>query len=330
MPKIERSDATARPPSSPRGVRSVRRPRTSTAAVGAVCAALLVSGCSSPDSPEAAEKDPSGLLTALAHAAPGSETAGTIAFTNSAEFRKLYEDDPKWFGFTDPLGSPVLNPPYQAPGDHGFDPADVDLSLLLGYRTGLLLGSFDAERTVSELKADGYRQRERDGRTVLVAPDEERPGPDLFLEVSDREIAYGRRAEDLDRVDADREGSLAEDPEYRWLSDCLGKVYRADITHRGDGETVSLVAIGQVAGAPGGTSGVICAPLEDERTAERAAEALEEVVEEEADRYRGSEVTVVRGDRPGVKVTVPDRPEHRRAGRLLTADLKLLMALDAL
>ncbi|WP_051717597.1 hypothetical protein [Streptomyces megasporus] len=331
MPNSERSDTTV-PPASARRTRSPRR-RMSAAVVGVACAALLASGCGpgeDAEQPDTLGKNPSGLLTALAHAAPRDGASETVAFMNSAEFRKLSEADPEWFGFTDPLGSPALYPRFRKPEDQGFDTKDVELSLVLGDMTGLLLGSFDAERVTSTLKADGYRERDQDGRTVLAEPDEEGPAPHLVWEVSDRGIAYGAQPDRLGQVDAARGDSLADDPDHRWLSDCLGEVYRVDITRRGDDETVPLIGIGQVAGAPGKTSGVICAPLADASTAERAAEELEKVVEDKADRYRGSEVTVLTGDRPGVRVTVPDRPEYRRAGRLLNKDLDLIIALGGL
>ncbi|GAA2405991.1 hypothetical protein GCM10010420_37330 [Streptomyces glaucosporus] len=333
MPNRERPDTTALPSLLPRGTRSARR-RIPAAVAGALCAALLASGCGPGEDagkgPGASGKDPSGLLTALAHAAPRDGAGETVAFMNSAEFRKLSEAHPEWFGFTDPLGSPALHPQFREPEDMGIGTEDVELSLALGDMTGLLLGSFDAERVTTTLKADGYRESEQDGRTVLAEPDEKGPAPHLVWEVSDRGIAYGARPDRLEQVGAEPGGSLADDPGHQWLADCLGKVYRVDITRRGDDETVPLIGIGQAAGDPGKTSGVICAPTEDERTAERAAKELEEVVGEKGDRYRGSEVTVLRGDRPGVKVTVPDRPEHRRAGRLLTKDLDLVIALGGL
>ncbi|WP_265584397.1 hypothetical protein [Streptomyces antimycoticus] len=41
-------------------------------------------------------------------------------------------------------------------------------------------------------------------------------------------------------------------------------------------------------------------------------------------------MTVLTGDSPGVKVTVPDRPEDKRAGRLLTSNIDLQLALSDL
>ncbi|MEU1944549.1 MULTISPECIES: hypothetical protein [unclassified Streptomyces] len=41
-------------------------------------------------------------------------------------------------------------------------------------------------------------------------------------------------------------------------------------------------------------------------------------------------MTVLTGDSPGVKVTVPDRPGDKRAGRILTSDIDLQLALSEL
>ncbi|MFE5163427.1 hypothetical protein ACFRNT_34065 [Streptomyces sp. NPDC056697] len=41
-------------------------------------------------------------------------------------------------------------------------------------------------------------------------------------------------------------------------------------------------------------------------------------------------MTVLTGDSPRVKVTVPDRPGDKRAGRILTSDIGLQLALSEL
>lgn len=294
----------------------------------AVCAALLASGCGPDAQGKAGEPEPSRLLTALAHAAPEGEERRSISFVDAVALRKLSKTEPERFGFTDPLGGPTLRNGLRGAEEHGIDPGDVELSLVLGRGTGLLLGSFDEKEITARTEADGYERREQDGRTLLVAPEEQRP--DMVLQVSGDKLAYASEAGDLAQVGAAREDSLAEDPDHRWLSDCLGEVYRVDITRQKKKTAVPLVAVGQGATSPEKTFGVVCAPTGDERAAERAARALEEAVAEDADDYRGAEVSVVRGERPGVKVTVPDRPEHRRAGRLLFADLELLFALASL
>ncbi|GDY41825.1 hypothetical protein SANT12839_027070 [Streptomyces antimycoticus] len=91
-----------------------------------------------------------------------------------------------------------------------------------------------------------------------------------------------------------------------------------------------LSATGQLAKSAKGTSGVICALTDGKRTAERAADRLKSVIGQRAPRFDGAKVTVLTGDSPGVKVTVPDRPEDKRAGRLLTSNIDLQLALSDL
>jgi hypothetical protein len=101
-------------------------------------------------------------------------------------------------------------------------------------------------------------------------------------------------------------------------------VYRAGFSGK---DAIRITATGELAKSAKRTSGVICAPARDEKTVNKAATVPRSVISKEAERCAGSKVTVLTGDSPAVKVTVPDRPRDKRAGRLLVTDYELHIAL---
>jgi hypothetical protein len=205
---------------------------------------------------------------------------------------------------------------------YGMEPENAELAVTVGRDSyhGFWAGEFDAAAVASDLANDGYTEREADGGPVWEAPDVE-----LTLRVTDERVSWGQGS-DFDPSVFTAGRPLTEEPRYPALSECLGDVYRADFAEGFPGDPMTSYAIGQVAESAEETSEVLCVTNDSEATAEQAAERLRQEIEGGGDRFRGSEVTLLEGDVPGVRVTVPQHGDQL-PGRLLSQDIDLVTAL---
>ncbi|WP_143645167.1 hypothetical protein [Streptomyces antioxidans] len=293
----------------------------------------LTTGCSSGSG---GDYSPSALLDAVGHISAAEAKGAQVSYLDAARVRSLENDekgekgdsrggkgDSQRFRTVGRAGSPLLTGYRFNARAYGLDPAMIDVDVTNGY-AGHWQGSFDADRITAKLKAGEFARRTWRGETVWTKDG-------ITLQVSKDKISFGYAGKDLSSVRPAKGKSLADDPDYRALGDCLGDVYRVDFgVEKKPGDPVRLSATGQLAKSAQQTSGVICALTDGKRTAERAADRLKSVIRQRAPRYDGAKVTVLTGDSPGVKVTVPDRPGDKRAGRLLVSDIDLQLALAKL
>lgn len=303
---------------------SPRRPRL-VAAAGVVCAfALLVTGCGS-DSDGGGGGD---LLGALDRLAPDDKAEDMVTWVDAEKVRPLAKEDERRFKYTSQnLGSPLLGGYTGWPmKSYGIDTDQIDRVVSAGQKTGVWEGSFDADGITAKMEKDGYRKAEKDGHTVWS-----KEGESVSFEITDDGISYVTKDVGWGLIDPEKD-SYGDDPDFRWVAKCFGDdLYRADFYKPSPKEPVRLMGTGQAAKSADETYEVLCARTDSEKTAEKAATALRKVIKEEPKRYKGSEVTVLDGDEPGVKVNVPDDPDSgREAGRLLVTDYSLLLALGDL
>ncbi len=279
----------------------------------------LTTGCSSGSG---GDDSPSALMDAVGHISTAGTKGAQVSYLDAARVRSLEKGDSRRFRAVGQAGSPLMTGYRFNAHAYGLDPAMIDTDVTNGY-AGHWQGSFDADHVTAKLKAGGFTRRAWHGETVWTKDG-------ITLQVSKSEISFGYAGKDLSAVRPAKGESVADDPDYRALGDCLGDVYRVDFGGKDPKDPVRLSATGQLAKSAKQTSGVICALTDGKRTAERAADRLKSVIRQRAPRFDGAKVTVLTGDSPGVKVTVPDRPGDKRAGRLLISDIDLQLALSRL
>ncbi|MEE4597094.1 hypothetical protein V2J94_35280 [Streptomyces sp. DSM 41524] len=280
---------------------------------------VLTTGCSSGSG---GDDSPSALMDAVGHISIAGATGAQVSYLDAARVRSLEKGDSQRFRAVGQAGSPLMTGYRFNAHAYGLDPAMIDTDVTNGY-AGHWQGSFDADRVTAKLKTGGFARRTWHGETVWTKDG-------ITLQVAKDEISFGYAGKDLSAVRPAKGKSVADDPDYRALGDCLGDVYRVDFGGKNPKDPVRLSATGQLAKSAKQTSGVICALTDGKRTAERAADRLKSVIHQRAPRFDGAKVTVLTGDSPGVKVTVPDRPGDKRAGRLLISDIDLQLALSKL
>ncbi|MBP8538596.1 hypothetical protein [Streptomyces sp. MK37H] len=291
--------------------------------IGGIAFACLLSalttGCSSG---AGGDDSPSALMDAVGHISTAGAAGAQVSYLDAARVRSLEKGDSQRFRAVGQAGSPLMTGYRFNAHAYGLDPAMIDTDVTNGY-AGHWQGSFDADRVTAKLKAGGFARRTWHGETVWTKDG-------ITLQVAKDEISFGYAGKDLSAVRPAKGKSVADDSDYRALGDCLGDVYRVDFGGKNPKDPVRLSATGQLAKSAKQTSGVICALTGGKRTAERAAGRLKSVIHQRAPRFDGAKVTVLTGNSPGVKVTVPDRPGDKRAGRLLISDIDLQLALSKL
>ncbi|MEV6133318.1 hypothetical protein AB0M05_42070 [Streptomyces violaceusniger] len=299
------------------------RERFRTGGIALACLlSALTTGCSSGSG---GDDSPSPLMAAVGHISVAGATGAQVSYLDADRVRSLEKGGSQRFRTVGQAGSPLLSGYRFNAHAYGLDPAMIDTDVTNGY-AGHWDGSFDADGITAKLKAGGFARSTWHGETIW-----KKEG--ITLRVARDELSFGFAGKDLSSVRPAKGKSLADDPDYQALDRCLGDVYRVDFGGKNAEHaknTVRLSATGQRAKSAKETSGVICALTDGKRTAERAAGRLKSVIEQRAPRFDGAKVTVLTGDSPGVRVTVPDRPGDKRAGRILTSDIDLQLALSKL
>ncbi|MFF4478086.1 hypothetical protein ACFY1A_13885 [Streptomyces sp. NPDC001520] len=296
------------------------RERFRTGGIALACLlSALTTGCSSGPG---GDDSPSPLMAAVGHISVAGATGAQVSYLDADRVRSLEKGDSQRFRTVGQAGSPLLSGYRFNAHAYELDPAMIDTDVTNGY-AGHWDGSFDADGITAKLKTGGFTRSTWHGETIW-----KKEG--ITLRVAQDEISFGFAGKDLSTVRPAKGKSLADDPDYRALDRCLGDAYRVDFGGKNAKGAVRLSATGQLAKSATETSGVICALTDGKRTAERAADRLKSVIEQRAPRFDGAKVTVLTGDSPGVKVTVPDRPGDKRAGRILTSNIDLQLALSEL
>ncbi len=288
--------------------------------VALFCVVLVAAsaGCSGSD-------DGAGgaVLDGLERVRYTGEPPAAVTVVDAERAGELLAEDERRFAFVDGLGTPLLSDFAVPEHRYGLEEKNADLAVTVGTGAyyGFWTGEFDEGAVTADLADDGYAERQADGGPVWEAPEDE-----LTLRVSDEEIVWGQGG-DFDPSVLTEGQRLSEEPRYQALNECLGDVYRADFVEGHSADPTTAYAIGQLAESPEETSEVLCAASDSEATAEQAAELLRQEIEAGGDTYRGGEVTVLDGDVPMVRVTVPDHGSEQRPGRLMTEDVQLVTAL---
>ncbi|WP_413810265.1 hypothetical protein [Streptomyces sp. OE57] len=254
----------------------------------------LTTGCSSGSG---GDDSSSALMDAVGHISTAGTKGAQVSYLDAARVRSLEngekgeKGDSQRFRAVGQAGSPLMTGYRFNAHAYGLDPAMIDTDVTNGY-AGHWQGSFDADRVTAKLKAGGFARRAWHGETVWTKDG-------ITLQVAKDEISFGYAGKDLSAVRPAKGRSVADDPDYRALGDCLGDVYRVDFGGKNPKDPVRLSATGQLAKSANQTSGVICALTDGKRTAERAADRLKSVIRQRAPRFDGAKVTVSPGIRPG-------------------------------
>ncbi|WP_326599127.1 hypothetical protein [Streptomyces sp. NBC_01803] len=243
-----------------------------------------------------------------------------VTFVDAERANELVDEDPERFAFVADLGTPLLAG-YDLPGNrYGLDPAGAEATVTVGFHDhyGYWVGRFDEDDVTEALEDDGFEREDGLWR------DEE---AGITFQVSGGQIAWGD--EDFTPARLSEGESLADEPAYGEVTDCLGDVYRADFIQGEEGAAIPLYAYGHVADSPEETATVLCVLTDDGGTADEAAGLLRDTIEAHPETYPDAEVTSLDGA-DGVRVTVPDTAPEQVPGRLLSTDVGLMLTLSQL
>jgi hypothetical protein len=255
----------------------------------------------------------------------GEEPPEAVTVVDAVRANELLAADEERFAFVADMGTPLLSQRAVPEHRYGLDPANAEIAVTIGMSDpyGFWRGDFDEAAIAADLEADGFGEGQ-DG--VWVEGEGEEGG--VRLRVSGEEVAWGN-GEGFDPAVLEEGERLAEVPRYEALAECLGEAYRADFVEGDEGEAVTAWAVGQLAESAQNTAEVMCVATADEESAQRVADALRAVIEEDRERYGGAEVTEVEGEVPGARVMFAHEAENQRPGWVLREDLDLLLALNA-
>ncbi|MFG2134799.1 hypothetical protein ACGFNV_44610 [Streptomyces sp. NPDC048751] len=290
----------------------------------ALTAACLTAatGCSSNSGDSDSD---SKVLRQLAILADGNGT-GQVTYLDVATARKLDKEKPKRFGAVGQPGTSLLTSYRPGPWGQHLEVTQIDTTVDSA-KAGRWEGSFDVAAITKSMKANGYAQSEKDGKTIWTASDDS----GVSFQISKDEITYSQGAPAMSGVKPKEGASLADKEEYQRAAECLGDVYRADFAPLTSAKPkpVRLSVLGQRADSAAENTEVLCFVTKDEATAKRLAAELRSVVRDKSPRYDGAKVTVGNGDMPFVRAAVPDTATQR-PGRLATHNVDLWMAMHDL
>ncbi|ONK14461.1 hypothetical protein [Streptomyces sp. MP131-18] len=296
-------------------------------ALGAALLLAAATACSGSDEPPWGAGSPDGaLLSALEKVPYADAPPEGLAWVDIERAEELLAADEQRFTFVQDFGTPLFNDLTVPEHRYGLDPAAAHTAVTVGFQDqwGFWAGDFDAAAVAEDLAADGFREEPSGEAPVWTGP-EGQP----VLQVTDEEITWGR--EGFDPAGSASGTPLAEAPGYQELSRCLGnEVYRVDVIQRDPDSAVLVWAVGLLAESPEDTSSVLCSISADQDAADRVADSLRTVLDEDDEAYADSEVERVDGDRPGVRVHIPDDATEHRPGRLLTHHMDLMLAMSDL
>lgn len=268
----------------------------------ALAGALLLgtTGCGSGDGPDGGDTD---FDRALA-AAPAAASDESVTFQKVGLTRKLVARESRGhsaYTALANLGVPELGTYTGDPlRDWGFDQDDVQTSLNLGSQATRLTGTFDTDAVSDAMTKRGYRSSEANSAVRLTKQGE------ATVDVTDS-VRTSNAVDSKHRLPLrPPEKSLADDEEYRAVSDCLGDVYEATVYGRrmSRNPDVSLLGIGGRYDAGKHSSAeTLCALSPSRKAAEATAEVLREGFAAPGKQYAGSKVTIGEGDTPIVSMT---------------------------
>lgn len=257
--------------------------------VGAVLSAMLVSGCSGKppnvgvDEPWPGERP--GKLVGVFEKIPIN--AAPIQYLDVRTARRLMAEDDSgmykgcryyyvedFFRFKHPSSDddgiefkPTLQETY------GYDEKSLDTVVAANYGSNYLTGRFDG----AAIRASGSH------------------GLGLDL-IGDDELYFGLRPPSKGKT-------LADDPEYVTVADCLGDVYQAafDLPRKGN-IVYSLTAVGGRVGSDGKPESKLCSLTRSHKDADKLVKVLSALTGDGGP-YRGARISVGEGDTPMVTMT---------------------------
>ncbi|WP_155057343.1 hypothetical protein [Streptomyces blattellae] len=240
--------------------------------------------------------EPKGLAAALA-SVPQSSAEETISYLDVPASRRLLARDKELYGNLYGLGIRELTLESSDPiGDkYGFTEEDVDTAVVIGADAQRLTGDFDVNTITQAMQKNGYAKGSIDGGALLKD--------------SKGQVAISGTVRSSSYTDAapppltPPSKSLADDPDYRAIADCLGDdVYAADFYgKRAESLKDGYVMFGFAATADnaGRSRERLCALTTSADSAQRIAGKLRTTAQEDKD-FAGAEVTTGSGDTPMV------------------------------
>ncbi|MDG4859538.1 hypothetical protein P8605_15495 [Streptomyces sp. T-3] len=292
----------------------------------ALAGALTVGtlGCSSGDKGDGEGDGATGLQRALG-AAPASVGSKGITYFDVPTARKLVAEDNKLYGVLNGYGIGELQEYAGNPrGNWGFDEKDVRTAFDVQGQSSRLTGTFDTKAIAAALRKKGFRADSTDNGTRFEEPGKK--GSTFEATASVRVRSSSDRAFALTL--AEPENSLADDPAYAAVADCLGDVYYATFYAKRTKGDVVLLAMGGRLDAGGTTSETICTVNASGKAADRTAAKLRTTTAK-GEPYAGSTVTSGDGDTPIVSMSwkTSSKPGHRPRENDRTAKLTWLLLL---
>ncbi|MEU6354006.1 hypothetical protein ABZ896_32525 [Streptomyces sp. NPDC047072] len=247
-----------------------------------------------------------GLQNALA-SVPESAAAETVSYADVAVIRDLIAKDSEQFGGLGNYGIPELatysdETPRQ---EWGFDEKTVATSVVVGASNSRLTGEFDTATIAKALERKGYRASDTDGGTLL-----KKTGDETTYQVSDSVRVARHDSDGAGLGFGEPERSVAGDPAYAAVDECLGNVYYASFYGKREKKDVVLLAIGARLGADGSSTETLCTVNSSEAAAQSAATKLREKTKD-GEPYAGAKVTVRNGETHIVSMTWRNSSEPR-------------------
>jgi hypothetical protein len=257
---------------------------------------LLGVGTTACGDDEAETSKPQGLAAALA-SIPISSAAETISYTDVPASRRLLAKDKELYGNLSGLGIRELTLYSGDPvGDkYGFTDEDVNTAVTIGADAQRLTGRFDVDNVALAMQKNGYVKGSIDGGLLLKGGKGQ-----LYVSETVRSSSYTDVAPP---PLAPPSKSLADDPDYRAMADCLGDdAYAADIygkraKSRRDGYV--MFGFAATADSDGQSRERLCALTTSADSAQSTAGKLRTTVQEDKD-FAGAKVTAGSGDTPMV------------------------------
>ncbi len=241
-------------------------------------------------------------------AVPASLATESVMFRDVPTNRRLVAKNRKLYSGLSGYGIPELGlyAAVSLKDDYGFDEKHVDTSLIVGNTpTSVLTGTFDPDAIshVMTTKHKGYQAAKDDAGVHLKMAG----APTVDVSRSVR-IERGSSAPAVPLTPPAK--SVAHDPAYRAVADCLGDTYEATLfgKHAGSNKDVVLLGVGGRVGAKDSSAETLCAVTASRAAADATAKALRDKETAPGRTYAGAKVTVGDGDLPVVSMTWQNKP----------------------
>ncbi|QIQ02363.1 hypothetical protein [Streptomyces liangshanensis] len=302
----------------------LRRSGVGLAAVAACMAAVV--GCSSGgDGASGGGGAGDGGLDGALRAVPASAGGTTVIYVDVRSARDLVKNDNKLYANFASYLVPEFDQFRPESGEslkdvYGFDEGDLTATLTVGDSAQRLTGDFDPDAVSKAFARRDYRAEKTDYGVHL------RPGEGRDAKVSEDAVVFGEAENVLSPAPVGGK-TVADDPSYRAVSECLGaKVYQASFFGKDKNADATLIAIGGQISEDGTPTETLCVAARSEAAAGNLRSKLREKTAA-GERYAGSEVEVTGASLPIVSMTWKNSAKSgmRPADELKILDLPLLL-----